>query len=272
MIYNLSRSAIEGRGLRGRRVVSETDSTYTVRVLDMFDLVILKDDESLTPCLVREGYWEAWITSWVTRWLRPGQTFIDVGANCGYYTMLAEKLVGRHGHVVAYEPSPVYAELLRKTREINGADFSLRNVALSDSVGHVTLSVPGNLHGSATITHSFKDTQWGESAAYDVRTTTLDNELQRIVFWNADVVKIDAEGAEELVWKGGQTLFNAEGSHSTIMLEWTPGAYSSEFLEALYDWGYVFSITFDGGEVPATREFIQSLTDWHMLVVRRKLY
>lgn len=270
MIYNLSRASVEERGQRGKRVLSETDSTYTVRVLDMFDLIILKKDRSVGPHLLQDGFWESWITSWLTRWIRPGMTFIDVGANCGYYTLLAEHLVGRHGAVVAYEPNPVYAELLRKSREINSADFSVREVALSDSCGHVTLSVPGDLHGSASITRSFLGTEWGESSAYDVRTTTLDNELQRIVFWNADVVKIDAEGAEELVWRGGRTLFHADMSHSTIMLEWTPGAYSDEFLEQLFDWGYVFSITFDGGEEPATREFIQSLTDWHMLVIRRK--
>lgn len=268
MIYNLSRSTIEGRGWRGRRIVSETDSTYTVRVLDMYDLVVLKADQSLTPCLVKDGFWESWITSWLTRWMRPGMTFIDVGANCGYYTMLAERLAGTHGQVVAYEPNPVYAELLRKTREINDADFSIREVALSDTVGHTVLSVPGDLHGSASIRTDFTDSQWG-ARNYDIRTTTLDSELQRVVFWNADVVKIDAEGAEEMVWRGGRTLFCSE-SHSTIMLEWTPGSYSDEFLDELYDWGYVFSITFDGGEEPATREFINSLTDWHMLVVRRK--
>lgn len=269
MIYNLSRSTIEERGLRARRTVSETDSTITVRVLDLFDLTLLKDDESLTPCLVSEGYWESWITSWLTRWVRPGMTFVDVGANCGYYTMLAEKLVGKRGHVVAYEPNPVYAELLRNTREINEADYSIREVALSDKPGHATLSVPGTLHGSASIVTDFTDSKY-EARNYEVRTTTLDNELQRLVFWNADVVKIDAEGAEELIWRGGDTIFHDDSSYSTLMIEWTPGAYSDEFLDELFEWGYVFSIAYDGGEVPATRNFIGSLKDWHMLVVRRK--
>ena len=270
MIYNLSRGAIEERGRRTAGVVSETDSTYTTRVLDMFDIVCLKSDASLTPCLTRDGYWEAWITSWFTRWIRPGMTVLDIGANCGYYTMLFENLVGRHGAVVAYEPNPIYAELLRKTREINDAEFRVREVALSDKAGYVTLSIPGDFHGSASITVDFTETKWGESASYEVRTTTLDSELQQIVFWNADVIKVDAEGAEELVWKGGNRLFHADASHSTIVLEYTPGSYSETFLEQLFDWGYVFSITFDGGEEPATREQIASLTDWAMLVIRRK--
>ena len=270
MTYNLSRSTVEERGMRGASIVSETDSTYTVRVLDSYELVVLKTDQSLTPCLVRDGFWEAWITSWFTRWVRPGMTFIDVGANCGYYTMLAEKLVGRHGHVVAYEPNPVYAEMLRATREINDADFLIREIALSDKSSRVTLSVPGEFHGSASITHDFTGEQWGEARNYSVRTTTLDNELERLVFWNADVVKVDAEGAEELVWRGGNKLFRADASHSTIVLEYTPGSYSDAFLGELYAWGHVYSITFDGGEVPVTREFIQGQTDWTMLVIRRK--
>lgn len=59
-------------------------------------------------------------------------------------------------------------------------------------------------------------------------------------------------------------------SHSTLMLEYTPGAYSSKFLDDLFEWGYVFNIEFDGGETPATHEFINSLTDWTMLAIRRK--
>lgn len=269
MIYNLTRSAIEDRGDRGKRVVDETDSTYTVRVLDMFDLVVLKDDESLTPCLVNDGFWEAWITSWLTRWVRPGMTFIDIGANCGYYTMLARHLVGPHGRVVAYEPNPVYAEILRKTREINDVFFRIREVALSDKVGRVTLSVPGQFHGSASIVEGVIPEGY-DLHTYDVRTTTLDNELNQITFWNSDVVKIDAEGAEELIWHGAQRLFHADMSHSTILLEYTPNAYSEDFLSELFDWGYVFEVAFDGGEIPASIEGIQSATDWKMLIIRRK--
>lgn len=269
----MSRGRVEA--LADGKILSQTDNTYTVSCFGgHFKLVVHKDDKSLTPCLIGEvgnvpGLWESWITSWFTRWVRPGMTFIDVGANCGYYTMLGELLVGRHGHVVAYEPNPVYVAMLRKTREINKADFSIREIALSDRVGHATLSVPGDLHGSASIRQDFTDSQWGGKNV-EVRTTTLDNELQRLVFWNADVVKIDAEAAEELVWNGGRNLFNADGSHSTIMLEWTPGSYSIDFLEELFAWGYVFGITFDGGEAPVTREYINSLTDWAMLVIRRK--
>lgn len=271
MHYNLSRSRIEQRGMLGRAIVSETDSTYTVRVLDMFELVVLKDDKSLTPHMVNEGYWESWITSWVTRWVRPGMTILDVGANCGYYTMLFETLVGRHGRVVAYEPNPVYVECLKKTREINKAKFAIRPVALSDKVGTATLTVPGDFHGSASIRTDFAGTRY-EPRPYEVRTTTLEHELQRIVFWNHDVIKLDVEGAEQLVWNGGMRLWGEEGSHTTLVIEYTPKAYTEDFLTELFEWGYVFAIAHDGGEFPVSRSWIENQTDWVMLNVRRKLY
>lgn len=263
----MSRAQIETRGWHGRRIINETDSTYTVRVLDSFNLTVLKADQSLTPCLVNDGFWEAWISSWLTHNLQPGMTFLDIGANCGYYTMLAERLVGEEGCVVAYEPNPVYTELLRATRESNDAKFLIREVALSDRAGRATLTVPGEFHGSASITTDFAGTSYHPNP-YNVRTTTLDNELQRIVFWDHDVIKIDAEGAEQLVWDGAREV--RRHSPSTLMLEYTPGAYTPRFLDELFEWGEVSAIDFGGGEYAVTREYIESQTDWLMLVIRRK--
>ena len=253
MIYNQSRTSIKERGRIGKRVISETDSTTTVRVLDLFNIVCLKTDQAITPSLKFDGYLESAVTSWLTRWLRPGMTFVDIGANCGYYTMLAEKLVSPYGAVVAYEPNPVNAELLRATRAINHANFSVRQVALSDRCGTAILSVPGEY-----VTN------------YEVLKTTLDNECQRLVFWNHDVIKIAAGSAEQLIWNGGQTILTADSSMTTLLLEYDPHTYTNEFLNELFKWGNVSYIAFDGGEIPLTRESVDYLSVWNKLVIRRK--
>src|SRR5579863_7726287 len=59
------------------------------------------------------GNFERQETSWVKEWLRPGMAVVDVGANVGYYTLLAAACVGPRGKVFAVEPSPYAYSLLR---------------------------------------------------------------------------------------------------------------------------------------------------------------
>lgn len=266
-MYNYSRDHIEQIARLGARTISETTSTRRVRVLDSFDMFVLKDDISLTPHLTNDGFWEAWITSWLTRWLRPGMTFIDIGANSGYYSLLAKTLVGKYGTVVAYEPNPTYAELIRSSRSINDLDIKVREVAVADQVGLATLTVPENYHGSASITSDFEEFEL--TRVFEVNTTTLDAEVQQLNFFRHDIVKIDAEGAEELIWNGGKSLWSSE-DHATLLLEYTPGAYSDGFLKELFDWGHVYAVTYEGGEQRVSVDWIKALTDWRMLVIRKR--
>ena len=264
---NMTRAQVEEQGHKGVQTIKETDSTRLVRVLNGFDLFVLKDDISLTPSLTEHGFWEAWITSWLTRWLRPGMTFLDIGANCGYYSFLADRLVGKYGNVVAYEPNPVYAELLRQSRNVNDAGFKVRTAALGDKVGSVNLTVPADSHGSASIVNDFSE--FDKTRVYEVPMTTLDSELLNITFFRHDIIKIDAEGAEEKIWNGGNRIWDCN-DHTTIMFEYTPGAYSEGFLDELYKWGSITAILYDGSEGPVSKGWINSLTDWQMLVVRKR--
>lgn len=265
--YNMGRDMIQETSRQAAQILSETPSTQRVRVLDSFDLHVMKDDISLTPHLRDEGFWEAWITSWLTKWLRPGMTFIDIGANCGYYTMLAETLVGRWGRVIAYEPNPDYAELLRATRRDNGAQFSIRQLALSDKPGPCLLTVPDNYHGSGSLMTDFE--QFEITKVHEVECSTLDIEARHMYLTNHDIIKIDAEGAEEKIFAGGQSILDSD-QHTTLLMEYTPGAYSEHFLKYLYVWGEVTQVTDDGEEAPISIEQIVPQLDWIMLVVRRK--
>jgi hypothetical protein len=70
---------------------------------------------------IYQGTFEPRETASVKRYLRPGMTFVDVGANVGYYTALAANLVaGRGGRVVAFEPSPYAFARLKKLRNRTG--------------------------------------------------------------------------------------------------------------------------------------------------------
>jgi FkbM family methyltransferase len=84
--------------------------------------------------------------------LRPGDTFIDVGANIGTLTLLASRLVEPHGRVIAFEPNPVIASrVLRSLQDNRIKNATLHQVALSDSSGEMTLRVVGGMAVLGTL-------------------------------------------------------------------------------------------------------------------------
>src|SRR5207249_2412898 len=97
------------------------------------------------------GMWEPHISRWIDERLSPGDTFIDVGANIGYYSLLAARRVGPTGSVVAIEPSPKTFRAL----EANLAQNRLKNVrtvnaAVSDRQATVPLYHGPDTHGGLT--------------------------------------------------------------------------------------------------------------------------
>src|SRR5262249_27771794 len=86
------------------------------------------------------GVWEPHITSWIRSSLRPGDSFIDVGANIGYYSLLASRLVGQYGSVVAIEASPKTFLELQTNLTLNKI-YNVRavNLAASDCRGKLKI-------------------------------------------------------------------------------------------------------------------------------------
>jgi tRNA G37 N-methylase Trm5 len=93
-------------------------------------------DFMLAPRLVADGFWEAWVTLALGRYIQPGFHCVDVGANYGYYTLLMAGACERGGRVLACEPNPLLAET-----------YLPRNVALNGFQDHVEIcrKVIGNV-------------------------------------------------------------------------------------------------------------------------------
>ena len=145
--------------------------------------------------------YEPEVTSIMTSILEEGDTFFDVGANLGYYTLLASKRVGFHGQVHAFEPAPQQFEHLSLNVRINRAtNVVLNNVALSEATGEREMQFS---LGWNQGTHSFGATE-GATTTGLVRCRTIDeyvasNRIERI-----DALKVDVEGAELLVFRGAE--------------------------------------------------------------------
>ena len=97
----------EYSGTRSIFLFSKNESNLiSVPTKHGFSLTVSKQEQYITPWLLKLHEWEPETTSFVKANLKPGQTFVDVGANAGYYAVLASQLVGPSGQVHAFEPAP----------------------------------------------------------------------------------------------------------------------------------------------------------------------
>ncbi|AWN28589.1 FkbM family methyltransferase [Streptomyces sp. NEAU-S7GS2] len=172
------------------------------------------------------GLWEPHMTHWLQRRLRPGDTYIDVGANVGYFSLLASQLVGEEGRVVAIEASPTFHARVLQHAEINGCN-NLRtvNAAVADERKTVTLILASSSNmGAASIV------PYGGPAesTLDVEAYPLPQVLDADDLAGARVIKIDVEGAEGAVIRGLAPVLDKLRPDAEITVEVTP-----ERMEAL---------------------------------------
>jgi len=150
------------------------------------------------------GYWmgiyEPEMQQALSSCLRPGAVLYDIGANAGFFSLLAAKCVGAEGQVFAFEPDPKNAEAARAQFKLNG----LQNCHL------VELAV-GRETGMASFECAGSESKFAEGkaeACITIPVITLDDFLKD--HRAPDVVKMDVEGAELDAMLGGMKIFERD--------------------------------------------------------------
>lgn len=134
--------------------------------------------------------------TWLVNHLQPGDVVADIGAHLGDWAVMLAKRVGPEGRVLCVEPSPETFQALRKTVMANDfANCILNQVALSDREGVVRLYLHGQDPDRNTLA-----ARWGQYV--EVPTKTMDALLRQLGVRQLDALKVDVEGAEELVFRG----------------------------------------------------------------------
>jgi FkbM family methyltransferase len=176
-------------------------------VLTLVDGVRVAVPEALdliTPYVLREqlDFFEDELR-FVRRFLQPGQKVIDIGANYGVYTLPMAKRVGATGHVWAFEPASRTAEFLKQGILANGfAQITLEQKAVSNASGTAQLTLERNSELNS-ILHDESSSEASET----VSLVTLDECMDRYGWTDIDLIKIDAEGEECNIVKGGRRFF-----------------------------------------------------------------
>jgi len=165
------------------------------------------------------GTWEPAITAHLRAVLRPGDVFVDIGANVGYFTLLAAGAVGPSGHVVAFEAMPATATKLRA------------NVAAND-IDHVTVlaCAASDVDGEIEI-FSGPATNLGRSSTSPVQDGTAAGRVPCVVAADAvpsalwprvRAIKIDVEGDELRVLHGLRPLLSSLAPGASVVVEVAP--------------------------------------------------
>ncbi len=191
-------------------------------------------DQFVSKTIQEKGVWEPYETELIYRALKSDSCFVDVGANIGYYTVVASSCIGPQGKIIAFEPEPKNFELLSQNTQLNNIDNVLCvNAGLSDQ------------NGSAKIFLS--ENNWGDHQIYDAgleRQSTiiqlyngdqfLSDKLEKI-----DVLKVDTQGAEYQVLSGLQQTIQQSLPDIKMVIEFWPfglrksGSHAHKLLDLL---------------------------------------
>jgi FkbM family methyltransferase len=189
------------------------------------------------------GTYEPEQTALFVKHLPTGGTVLDVGAHVGYYTLLSSVLVGPAGRVFAFEPNPANQRFLKRHAAVNGcANVTVVESAVSDATGTARFDF-GSGSGTGHL---------AEGGAIEVRTVTLDEFCGREGL-KPDAVKIDVEGAEAGVLRGGEATITS--ARPVVFLSTHGAEVHRRCLAWLRERGYALSPIL-GGDVETTTEVL----------------
>ena len=166
-----------------------------------------------------QGHSEPETAKFVMDSLKPGMTFWDVGAHIGEYSLIASRCVGVTGMVEAFEPQPpIYDYLLRNVEANHASNIRLHRQAVCEEFGTAELSLLQDPSLAYLIPrHGGRR----ESSSLSVPTVSLDH-FHRSTGLTPDVIKVDVEGAEQMVLEGSKNLMALEKGAPMWIVEYEP--------------------------------------------------
>jgi FkbM family methyltransferase len=263
--FETALSRVPGVPFLYRKLYGVMKPTGTVK-LQLADLQLWADaaDEGVTRPILLHGTFEEAETALVRRVLHPGMTVIDIGANIGYYSVLASRIVGDSGHVFAIEPEPKNRALLAKNAAENACkNISISALAISSRGGTARLYTDRSNFGNPSLeARNIID----RASSIEVTTTTLDDFVTREVREPVDFIKMDVQGAEGLVLAGAEHVLSQPGV-ALLMEFWPKGLRNSasnplSVLRVLEQRGFALQIVESRGvSQPATATQILERTE-----------
>jgi FkbM family methyltransferase len=193
--------------------------------VDGFSITIDPADWAVGATIAAVRSYEPEVTAVVRSLIGPGAGFVDVGANIGWFSLLAGSIVGPSGTVIAVEPNLRNCDLLRTSRAINRFDrIDVVAGAASDAGGWLALETDAS-NGRVIPLGPVTGRTEAVPCSYAVPAFTLDQLLADRNVERVDAMKVDVEGVEARVFAGAEQLL--ANQHPPVVFEWFPVALRS---------------------------------------------
>jgi len=233
------------------------------RINNVFFEYDLEDYRGTAPMYF--GSYAPLVVHAMKRYLRPGDTFFDVGANIGYLSAIAAGLVGKSGQVHSFEPVPAYFERLRRLAHINSEHSIVANAcAVGDKQEKCAIYVTRE-PGQNTLVPAYKNAA-EIMQILEVPVVRLDSYIEAHHVARVSLIKIDTEGFELPVLRGLAGYFETTRALPPIICEIAPRAYPlmrasvSELTDFMASFGYTARDLIDG-ERPVDVRKIEHVED-----------
>lgn len=243
------KSYVQSLEFQNRSLQSTQMSNVAIHTIEDFQMYVDLDDQAVGVHIVGANY-EPHVTKIFKQYLKPGMSVLDIGANIGYFSMLAASLVGKAGQVVAMEPNMENCKLHQASKNLNEFNqISIMQVAAGKSTGLLTLNSSYSNGTTSTVSNNIDLLMKSKT----VPALKIDD--QRVFDSGIDFIKIDVEGAEYNALVGAERLIRK--FKPIIVSEFSPnlmpgisGVSGDVYLKYLISLGYDISvINLDGSVV-----------------------
>ncbi|MBV9764776.1 MAG: FkbM family methyltransferase [Acidobacteriaceae bacterium] len=226
----------------------------------------------LTSSIRRRASYYTGEWRFVSRFLKPGMTVVDAGANQGIYTLLLSKCVGDAGRVFAFEPaSPEFKKLKRNVQSNRCSNVVLESSALGSYDGvtefHLCLYSRGSYSSRCVPA---KDIEGAPRQIIEVPMITLDSYFSKHSVASCDFIKIDVEGGEKDLLKGAEKTLTQ--LRPLVLCELADirtkpwGYFASELYRLLLDHGYAWYRSDGNGVLHPAAQKANYDPEWENLI------
>ncbi len=264
------------------QIIAVSESETIAKLLNGLKIYLDPRDISVAPHLALDGIWEPHITAAWMSVLEEGDTVIDIGANFGYYGLIAAHQYSRaKSKIIFLEANPDFIPYIKKSLEANFHldRFQVENLAVAETEGTVILNILKGYTGSSSIypiAHIDRYMHGKMRLELDkkvrVQSTSIDSYCLSHDIGEVNLIKMDIEGYEDRAYQGmRQTVLR--NSKISLFVEFTAQSYDKPqdfYRQMLKDFGNVYLLTEEGHILKprntAYEKVVDKPEDWIMLV------
>lgn len=264
------------------QTVNIDQRTLLTKIFTGVKIYLDPQDLSVAAHIAVDGIWEKQITKAWLAVLKKDDTVLDIGANFGYFGILAGQFTDKKkSKVVLFEANKNLIPYIDKSISVNWMkeNVKVENLAISDQIGQVKLNVVKDFLGSSSLQsvedlneNMPDDFKFEQLETISVDSVTIDSYCKNNNINEINLIKMDIEGYEEKAYKGMRKIIE-KSKDVTLFIEFTKSGYDDPkgfYDTMLKDFGFIYTINDNGDIIKPQDTSYNSVVggndDWEMLI------